>query len=154
MVKKIIAARLDKRSYNIDSGWKTNAASVAFNNHTLEDFQEQRQELAATRLQLKNAEQLVKSLRQTVATKEVSLWELCGAIVDAVIGNPAFGRASQLYASFGLIPPAQRKSGLTKKHKIVADEPAQELAQSAQKVVQAAIEKPLALSNGYANGHG
>ena len=106
---------LDERSHNINSGLKTLAPQGTFGGITQPEYQAKCERVAALRLQLRDAEQIARNLRDDLAQSELDLWDVSGMVVRGVAGDPAYGPNSPLYGSFGLVRASQRRSGLTRK---------------------------------------
>jgi hypothetical protein len=104
----------------IIDGWEEHAADVTFGGLSLAQFKAKVKPSLDARAEVKDLDQKLAAARVERNNSDVLSDEITNNVVNSVKGDQAHGENSALYASFGYIRKADRKSGLTRSTTIPA----------------------------------
>ena len=96
----------------IFDGWEEHAADATFGGLTLAQFKTKVKPSLDTRAEIETLNRQLDGLRVDRDNADTVSEEITDSVVNSVKGDPSFGENSSLYASFGYIRKADRKSGL------------------------------------------
>lgn len=99
----------------ITNGWETLAPEKSFGGMTLTQFKAALKRSMDTREELRVLESQTQSKKIERDDADVESLRAAQLVVNGVVGDPAEGPESDLYAAFGYTRPSERKTGLTRK---------------------------------------
>jgi hypothetical protein len=108
---KVIGDRLNA----IIDGWEEHASDATLGGMTLAQFKLKVKPSLDARTQVEDIARQLQGARVERNNADVASNEIADQIVNSVKGDSNFGENSALYASFGYIRKADRKSGLHRK---------------------------------------
>jgi hypothetical protein len=104
----------ENRILAIIAGWEEHAADASFAGLTLAQFKAKVKASLDARADLTGLAMQAAAARVERENGDVISEEVATNVVNSVKGDPNHGENSALYASFGYIRKADRKSGLTR----------------------------------------
>ena len=104
-----------ERIQRIINAWETLAPEKTFGGMTLTQFKTTVKPSLDTRGELRVLESQVQSKKIERDNADADSLRAAQLVVNGVIGDPAEGPESDLYAAFGYTRPSERKTGLTHK---------------------------------------
>ena len=108
----------------IRAAWRDIAPEATFAGMTLAEFEEASEAPLRLRAEMTELRTKLRGMKATQANVDLSASELANLVVCAIKGTPGFGHNSPLYSACGFVRKADRKSGLTRKSKLVSGEDA------------------------------
>lgn len=96
----------------IATGWEEFAAAATFGGMTLAQYETKVKPSLDARALVDELERQLAAARIARDNADVTSNEVADQVVNSVRGDAAYGENSALYASFGYIRKADRKSGL------------------------------------------
>ena len=101
-------------------GWQELAPEVTFSGLTLAQFKTKVKPSLDVRAEIETLERQLNALRADRQNADVVSEDITANVVNSVKGDANYGDNSALYASFGYVRKADRKSGLTRPTNITA----------------------------------
>lgn len=96
------------------AGWEEHAADATFAGLTLVQFKTKMKPSLDAREEIDSLSLKLSGARTERDNADVLSEEIAQSVVNSVKGDPGYGENSSLYAAFGYIRKADRKSGLTR----------------------------------------
>lgn len=106
-----------EKLHSIVGGWETLAPEKSFGGMTLAQLKSAIKPSFDTREQLRALESQAQAKQIERDNADAESLRLIQLVVNGVIGDPAEGPDSDLYAAFGYTRKSERKTGLTRKRK-------------------------------------
>ena len=109
--------QVDEHLGMLVAGWEEYAPDASFSGLSLAQFKQKIKPSLDARASIDELNLKLKISRAERENADAVSVEIANAVVNAVKGDANFGENSALYASFGYIRKADRKSGLTRASK-------------------------------------
>jgi hypothetical protein len=105
------------RCEQILSGVTENAPEVEFGGYDAAHFEVKVEAMREVREEIEGLETRLAAARVRRNRVDTEALQAAELIVNGIIGNPAYGPDSPLYAAIGRTPKSERKSGLSRRKK-------------------------------------
>ena len=111
----------------VTAGWEVHAADASFSGLTLPQFKARVQPSLDIREQIAELEQKLQALRVEREKVDAESDAITSRVVDSVKGHPHHGPNGALYASFGYVRKAARRTGRKRASNAALVQPVTEL---------------------------
>lgn len=104
---------------NVLIPWKETATDVVFSGLKSDQFESEVKKSLDIRIEIANLEAELESKKKRRDEIDTDNYQIAQRIVSSVAGHQDFGKDSGLYKAMGFVTTSERKSGLTRKKKVV-----------------------------------